>query len=95
MARSLRAQTFPVPQLPYNEGSVPPYDGDQLSYANDFQLVVRDIVLNLPTAQQPGSGVYSSACFKARSCARPRPVPRPPLSHSKCLFFAPETRSYV
>ena len=43
---------------------MPPYTGANLTYVNAFQKAVRDVVLDLPTATQPQSAVYSSACFK-------------------------------
>jgi hypothetical protein len=58
------ASQFDKYQLPYNEGTNPPYTDAALAYANQFQTVVRGIVLNLPTRQQPNSAVYSSACFR-------------------------------
>jgi hypothetical protein len=60
----LSASQFDKYQLPYNEGADPPYTGDELTYAAAFQTAVRSVVLTLPTAAQPGSAVYSSACFK-------------------------------
>jgi hypothetical protein len=60
----LSASQFDKYQLPYNEGGAPPYLGQSLSYADAFQTVVRDLVLNLPTPNQPGSAMFSSACFK-------------------------------
>jgi hypothetical protein len=54
-------------QLPYNEGgAMPPYEPGtpQLAFADGFQGLVRSVVLNLPTATQPRSAVFSSACFK-------------------------------
>ena len=60
----MSASQFDKYQLPYNEGGNPPYVGANLSYANAFQTAVRSVVLDLPTASQPRSAVYSSACFK-------------------------------
>ena len=60
----LSASQFDKYQLPYNEGANPPYTGPALAYADQFQEVVRGVVLNLPTRQQPNSAVYSSACFR-------------------------------
>jgi hypothetical protein len=64
----ISASQFDLFQLPYNEGALPPphglYTGAALSYANAFQRGVRAVVLDLPTATQAGSAVYSSACFK-------------------------------
>jgi hypothetical protein len=60
----LSASQFDKYQLPYNEGGMPPYVGSNASYASAFQDAVRDVVLSLPTAAQPRSAVYSSACFK-------------------------------
>lgn len=72
---AVSAQSVPLPSrshlpfacLPplrrYNEGGMPPYLGENLSFANSFQQVVRDVALNLPTKAQPRSAVYSSACF--------------------------------
>ena len=51
-------------QLPYNEGGYPPYSGANLSYAATFQAAVRAVALELPTAAQPRSAVFSSACYK-------------------------------
>lgn len=40
------------------------YVGENLTFANNFQDVVRSVVLNLPVkAQLPRSAVFSSACF--------------------------------
>jgi len=61
----LSASQFDKFQLPYNEGSNPPYaPGPNLSYALAFQQAVRAVVLELPTRAQARSAVYSSACFK-------------------------------
>ena len=61
----LSASQFDRFQLPYNEGSNPPYaPGPNLTYALTFQAAVRTVMLNLPTAAQPRSAVYSSACYK-------------------------------
>jgi hypothetical protein len=60
----LSASQFDKYQLPYNSGAAPPFNAAQLSYANMFQGVVASVVSGLPNAQQPGSFVYSSACFK-------------------------------
>lgn len=60
----LSASQFDRFQLPYNEGSNPPYKGANLTYANRFQAAVRAIMLELPTSAQPRSAVYSSACYK-------------------------------
>ena len=60
----LSASQFDKYQLPYNEGSPPPYQGQQLAYADEFQALVRSTMLNLPTPNQPDSAVFSSACFK-------------------------------
>ena len=61
----LSASQFDKFQLPYNEGSNPPYaPGPNLTYALTFQAAVRTVMLNLPTAAQPRSAVYSSACYK-------------------------------
>jgi hypothetical protein len=43
---------------------MPPYVGANATYASTFQDAVRDVALSLPTAAQPRSAVYSSACFK-------------------------------
>ena len=55
-------------QLPYNEGGngggYPPYTGENLTYADTFQAAVREVALQLPTAAQPRSAVFSSACYK-------------------------------
>jgi hypothetical protein len=60
----LSASQFDRYQLPYNEGQSPPYGGSKLTYADNFQAVVSSIVHSLPNAEQPGSAVFSSACFK-------------------------------
>jgi hypothetical protein len=60
----LSASQFDRYQLPYNEGQSPPYGGAKLTYADDFQAIVSSIVHSLPNAEQPGSAVFSSACFK-------------------------------
>jgi hypothetical protein len=64
----ISASQFDLFQLPYNEGALPPphglYAGASLAYADAFQRAVRAVVLDLPTAAQAGSAVYSSACFK-------------------------------
>ena len=41
-------------------------------------------MLNLPTPNQPGSAVYSSACFKAR-----RSSPRRIASHVRSIYLTP------
>ena len=61
--RAIFIQFF-LRRLPYNEGGAPPYVGQQAQYADEFQALVRDTMLNLPTPNQPGSAVFSSACFK-------------------------------
>jgi hypothetical protein len=44
---------------------MPPYSSaSSLAFADGFQALVRSVVLDLPTAAQRGSAVYSSACFK-------------------------------
>ena len=35
-----------------------------MAYADLFQQTVRGVMLQIPTAQQPGSAVFSSACYK-------------------------------
>ena len=55
-------------QLPYNEGGKPPYIGAAGAYADEFQVAMRDVALQLPTSQQAGSAVFSSACFKHCVC---------------------------
>lgn len=45
-------------------GKPPMYQGENLTFANEFQAAVRAVVLDLPTAEQlPRSAVFSSACF--------------------------------
>ena len=44
-------------------GGNPPYNAAGLAYADNFQAAVRAALGPLPTSQQPGSGVFSSACF--------------------------------
>jgi hypothetical protein len=51
-------------RLGYNEGGNPPYNASQVSYADAFQLQVRSVLSGIPTAEQPGSAVFTSACFK-------------------------------
>jgi len=60
----MSASQFDKYQLPYNEGSMPPWNASEMAYAAAFQTAVRDVVLNVPTKAQPRSAVYSSACFK-------------------------------
>ena len=60
----MSASQFDRYQLPWNEGTMPPYVGPALTYANAFQKAVRSVVLDLPTVSQPGSAIYSSACFR-------------------------------
>jgi len=60
----ISASQFDLFQLPYNEAAQPPYTGAELTYADGFQQAVRAVMSTLPTAQQPGSAAYSSACFK-------------------------------
>ena len=60
----MSASQFDRYQLPWNEGTMPPYVGPALTYANAFQKAVRSVVLDLPTAAQVGSAIYSSACFR-------------------------------
>jgi hypothetical protein len=57
------APQFDEDQLVYDVGAKPPYSGAQLAYADIFQRNVRSAVMQLPSAQQGGSAVYSSACF--------------------------------
>lgn len=49
--------------MPTGPGKHPTYQGENLTFADEFQSVVRGLVLNLPTLEQPRSAVYSSACF--------------------------------
>lgn len=66
------ASQFDLFQLPYDEGSSPPYSmsNGQLAYASSFQAAVRGVFVGpprvAPTASQAaqGSAVFSSACFK-------------------------------
>ena len=60
----MSASQFDKYQLPYNEGSMPPWNASAMAYATEFQAAVRDVMLNLPTKAQPHSAIYSSACFK-------------------------------
>lgn len=60
----LSASQFDHYQLPYDMGSMPPWNETQLEYADSFQVAVRDVVTFLPLAHQPGSAVFSSACFR-------------------------------
>lgn len=53
--------------LRYNEGAMPPYNATELAYADSFQSIVRGVVTQLPAAAQPGSAVFSSACFRRAS----------------------------
>jgi hypothetical protein len=65
----MSASQFDAFQLPYNEGGAkPPYIGAAGTYANAFQTITRDVMLQLPTTQQAGSAVFSSACFKHCVC---------------------------
>ncbi len=58
-------RTISLSRLPFNENGAPPYNSPaQAAYALQFQADVRSVMLNLPTAYQPGSAVFSSACFK-------------------------------
>ena len=43
---------------------MPPYNTTQLAYAQSFQTAVRSVVEGLPNSGQPGSAVFSSACFQ-------------------------------
>ena len=63
---ALSASQFDKYQLPYDEGTSPPYGpgSEQLAFADSFQGTVRGIMAKLPTAAQGGSIVFSSACFK-------------------------------
>ena len=58
------ASQFDKYQLSYNENTAPPYTGDALTYANSFQSTVRNVLAGIPTAKQPYSAVFSTACFK-------------------------------
>jgi hypothetical protein len=60
----LSASQFDKYQLSYNEAASPPYTGDALTYADAFQSTVRGVLAGLPTPQQAGSAVFSTACFK-------------------------------
>ena len=60
----LSASQFDKYQLSYNEAASPPYTGDALTYADGFQSTVRGVLAGLPTPQQAGSAVFSTACFK-------------------------------
>jgi Pectinacetylesterase len=64
----LSMSQFDAFQLPYNEGGKPPYIGAAGAYADEFQVAMRDVALQLPTSQQAGSAVFSSACFKHCVC---------------------------
>ena len=48
---------------PYNEGGNPPYNAAGLAYASNFQAAVRSALGPLPTSEQAGSAIFSSACF--------------------------------
>lgn len=58
------APQFDPVQLVPLEGAPPPYVGPALGYADLFQRTQRSFALTLPGAQQSGSAVYSSACYK-------------------------------
>lgn len=60
----MSASQFDQFQLPYNEGSPPPYDAGQMMYAAQYQLAVRGILELLPNMQQPGTAIFSSSCYK-------------------------------
>jgi Pectinacetylesterase len=60
---AMNAAQFDKFQLPYNEGGNPPYNAAGLAYASNFQDAVRSALAPLPTSEQPGSAVYSAACF--------------------------------
>ncbi len=60
---ALNAAQFDKFQLPYNEGGDPPYDAMGLAYAAGFQTAVRSALAPVPTTAQPGSAVFSAACF--------------------------------
>lgn len=51
-------------QVPLLVGSPPPFDPAQLAYVDAVQRDVREGALALPATQQPGSAVYSSACYR-------------------------------
>jgi hypothetical protein len=57
------ASQFDKFQLSYNEGGMPPYVGQNASYADAFGAAVHSVVSTLPAAGQKAA-VYSSACFK-------------------------------
>lgn len=59
----LNAAQFDNFQVPYNEGSNPPYNATQLAYASQFQAAVLEALSIVPNANQQSSGVFSSACF--------------------------------
>ena len=60
---ALNAAQFDKFALPYNEGGNPPYGAAGLQYADAFQSAIRSALAPLPTAAQPGSAIFSAACF--------------------------------
>jgi hypothetical protein len=79
----LSASQFDRYQLPYNEGSAPPYANAHLAYANSFQASILGVVRALPTEQQPGSAVFSSACFKHVRAAGSAQQASPARAHAR------------
>ena len=60
-------------QLPYNEGTLPPYGGPALAYANAFQAEVRGIVQDLPTVSAAADAIrYGQTRSDAIRCDQVR-----------------------
>jgi len=56
--------TFQI-EININAGGamLPPTTADQFGFAQRFQTAAKAVLAGLPTAQQPGSAVFSPACF--------------------------------
>ena len=63
------ASQFDQYQLPYDMNAWPPFSAGQVVYADAFQQLVRSVVTALPAPTQPGTAVFSSACFRQRAPA--------------------------
>jgi len=62
---ALNAAQYDSFQLEYAlGGSMPPTHPGQITYADEFGEAMLTVVSALPAADQAGSGVFSSACFK-------------------------------
>ncbi len=56
--------TFQI-EININAGGamLPPTTPDQFAFAQRFQAAAKNVIAGIPTASQPGSGIFSPACF--------------------------------